>query len=60
MQVHTIENLPQFSTHFPHEFLSFCLDAKGRKNQGGELLDGGLFIDAAPFCRRHPDGGMVH
>jgi len=29
--------------------LSFCLDAKERKNQGGEFLDGGLFINAAPF-----------
>jgi len=29
--------------------LFFCLDAKERKNQGGELLDGGFFIDAAPF-----------
>jgi len=37
-------------------FLFFCLDQPGgrgatkeTKNQGGELLDGGLFINAAPF-----------
>jgi hypothetical protein len=44
-----MKSYPIFSNHFPYEILSFCLDAKGRKNQGSELLDGGLFINAAPF-----------
>ena len=50
------ENNPQrggvtlFFKSLPLQFPSFfCLDTKESKNQGYELLDGGLFINAAPF-----------
>ena len=33
----------------PPKALRGRLDTKETKNQGGELLDGGLFINAAPF-----------
>ena len=40
---------PLIRLFFTNILLFFCLDTKETKNQGGELLDGGLFINATPF-----------
>jgi hypothetical protein len=40
---------PLFGLFSINVLLFFCLDTKETKNQGGKLLDGGLFINAAPF-----------
>jgi len=48
---------------FPLRFSSyFCLDTKVSKNQAPTAVgvDGGLFINAAPFAPKVSRRGMVH